>query len=222
MLKFGHISEMDAPKGLARVKFDGEDGMVSYWLPISSAGTKDGKFIIPFNVNEHVWCMMDENLEYGVIGGAIYDKANQPDDGSNTKVGVSFVEGLRIEYDRNSKTLTIDGEGDFKIDINGTGKGKVNIKCNSAVIDSLTEAEVKNPVMIKLTTPLVECSGALTATAIGIGAGAPAAGNIEVAGDMNVTGEMTASQVKEGLIRLGTHKHSGVTTGAGTSGTPVP
>lgn len=222
MLKFGTISEVDASKGLARVKFNGEDGMVSYWLPMSMPGTKDGKFIIPFIINEHVWCMMDENLEFGVIGGAIYDRGNSPDGGDNEKVSVQFAGSLRVEFDRNSKTLSIDGIGDINIDINGTGKGKVNIKCDTAVIESLTEAEVKNPVMIKLTSPAVLCSGTLQATAIGIGGAPPAAGNMEISGDINVTGKVEASQVKEGLIRLGTHKHIGVTTGGGTSGTPVP
>ena len=222
MLKFGHITEMDAAKGLARVKFDGEDGIVSYWLPISVPGTVDGKYIIPFNVNEHVWCMMDDHMEFGVIGGAIYDAGNGPNGGNNEKVRVNFVGGLGVEYDRNSKTLSIGGTGDFNIDINGTGKGKVNIKCNSAVIESLTDAEIKATTLIKLTAPAVLCSGTIQASAIGIGAAPPAAGNGIITGDINVTGKVEAGEVKEGTIRLGTHKHIGVTIGGGTSGTPTP
>lgn len=223
MLKFGYISEVDATKGLARVKFDGEDEMVSGWLPMSMQGTVDGKFIIPLNVNEHVWCAMDENLEYGVIGGAIYDAKNSPDSGDNNKVRVSFVEGLWIEYSRNDKTLSIGGTGDIDIDIDGTGKGKVNIKCNSATIESLTDdVEIKAPALIKLTAPAILCSGTLQAAAIGVGGSPPTSGNMSVSGDMIVTGKVEGAQVKEGSIELGTHKHSGVTTGGGTSGTPVP
>lgn len=222
MLRFGHITEVNASTGQARVKFGDEDNMVSYWLPISQSGTVDGKFMIPFRVNEHVWCIMDDNLEFGVIGGAIYDKSNSPEGGDNDKTSVQFAGSLRVEYNRNTKTLSIGGTGDLNIDINGTGKGKVNIKCQSAVIDSLTSAEVKAVTLIKLTAPAVECSGTLQATAIGIGTSPPATGNIEVAGDMTVTGKVEASQVKEGTVRLGTHVHSGVTTGGGSSGPPVP
>jgi len=222
MLRFGHISEMDAVKGMARVKFDGEDGVVSYWLPLSMPGVVDGKFMMPYNINEHVWCMMDENLEYGVIGGAIYDAANNNSGGANNKIRLQFVGGLFVQYDRQSNTLAIGGTGDINIDINGTGKGKVNIKCNQAVIESLTDAEVKAATVIKLTAPAVLCSGTLQATSIGIGTAPPASGNIEVSGNMNVTGKVEANEVKEGTIRLGTHKHTGVQTGGGVSGGPTP
>lgn len=222
MLKFGYITEVDAAKGRARVKFDGEDGIVSYWLPMAQAKTSPEKFLIPFDVNEHVYCMMDERLEYGVICGAIYDQKNSSTGGNNDKFRLQFVGGLLVEYNRTNNTLAISGPGDFKVDINGTGKGKVNIKCNQAVVESLTDAEVKATTLVKLTAPAVVCSGTLQATAIGVGTSPPGSGNMAITGDMNVTGKVEATEVKEGSIRLGTHKHSGVTTGGGTSGTPVP
>ncbi len=221
MLKFGIISEVDTNKGLARVKFDGEDSIVSYPIPMSMAKTMEDKFIIPYDVNEHVWCIMDEDLVYGVIGGAIYDSKNAPDGGDPNKVRVKFGGGMWVDYERNSKTLSIGGTGDINIDINGTGKGKVNIKCNQAVIDSLTDAEVKAVTLIKLTAPAVLVSGTLQAAAIGIGS-APGTSGAVITGDITVSGKVEGSEVKEGAIRLGTHKHIGVTTGSGTSGTPVP
>lgn len=218
MLKFGIITEVDATKGLAKVKFDGEDGIVSDWLPMSQAKTKEDKFIIPFDINEHVWCMMDEHVEAGVVGGAIYDESNDDTEGANDKIRLQFVGGLFVEFERSSNTLAIGGTGDFNIDIDGTGKGKVNIKCNEAVIESLTSVEVKAVTEIKLTAPVITCSGALTAASIATSG----AGAITGSGDMNITGIITGGQVKEGTIRLGTHKHIGVTIGGGTSGTPTP
>lgn len=218
MLKFAIITEVDAAKGLARVKFDGDDNMVSFWLPMSMAKTAPDKFIIPFDVNEHVWCLMDENMENGVIGGAIYDSKNASTGGAAGVIRFGFVQGLFVEYSRNDKTLRIGGTGDINIDINGTGKGKVNIKCNQATIESLTGAEVKAATEIKLTAPLITCSGALTAASIATTGG----GAITGTGNMTITGSITAAEVNEGAIRLGTHKHIGVTTGGGTSGTPVP
>jgi phage baseplate assembly protein V len=48
--------------------------------------------------------------------------------------------------------------------------------------------------------------------------------NIEGSGDIKATGDIqtTAGDVKAGLITLKLHKHSGVTTGPGVSGTPIP
>lgn len=43
-------------------------------------------------------------------------------------------------------------------------------------------------------------------------------GNVEITGNLNVSGTVIGA----GGIGLTTHKHSGVTTGAGTSGGPVP
>lgn len=45
---------------------------------------------------------------------------------------------------------------------------------------------------------------------------------IKIIGNVDVTGDITASgEVKAGPIALGTHRHSGVQTGGGTSGGPV-
>jgi phage baseplate assembly protein V len=221
-LRFGVISEVKAEEGLARVRFQAEDDMVSYWLPMSMPKTLQDKFIIPYDVNEHVWCLMDENMEYGVIGGAIYDQGNQNTGGTAAKIRVQFVQGLCVEYSRNSKTLSISGPGDINIDINGTGKGKVNIKCNEAVIESLTTVEIKATTEIILNAPLVTVLGLLNAEQIAVSSGGVGNGNATVAGNFDVTGTITGGEVHEGVIRLGTHKHSGVTTGGGTSGTPIP
>lgn len=51
-----------------------------------------------------------------------------------------------------------------------------------------------------------------------------ATSDIEGSGDIKATGDIqtTAGDVKAGLITLKLHKHIGVTTGPGTSGTPIP
>lgn len=46
---------------------------------------------------------------------------------------------------------------------------------------------------------------------------------ISIQGDVNVTGSIQASgEITSGSIPLSTHKHTGVTTGGGTSGGPTP
>lgn len=46
---------------------------------------------------------------------------------------------------------------------------------------------------------------------------------VKVIGDIEVTGKITASgEIKSGTIALTTHRHTGVTVGTGTTGTPTP
>lgn len=216
-LKFGKITEVDAAKGLAKVTFEENDNLVTRFLPMSMPKTMQDKFIIPFDINEHVWCIMDEFCEDGVIGGAIYDANNLPDGGATGKTRVKFVPNLTVEYDRNSQTLSIIGDTDLTINLTGD----VNVNCDKAKITSITEAEIIAPV-IKLSAANVQVSGTLTAGAIATSVAGGGPGTAIINGDITVTGIVTGSQVKEGTIRLGTHKHTGVQTGAGISGTPTP
>lgn len=221
MLKFGIISEVDAAKGVARVTFD-QDEIVSDWLPVSVPMTKDDQFQFPLVVNQHVWCMMDEHCEMGVIGGSIYDSNNVPVGGAQNKVRVRFDTDLVIEYDRSSHNLLIDCKGDVNIKAAGdvfveaTGT-KVDIKGNAKV-------EVHAATEIDLDAPLTKCQ-VIACTSIQpsvSGANLVINANMDLQGNMVATGNVEGAQVKEGSIRLGTHKHLGVTTGGGTSGTPTP
>lgn len=47
-------------------------------------------------------------------------------------------------------------------------------------------------------------------------------GDVAVSGDVDATNVTATTEVTAGIIPLTTHKHTGVTTGGGTSGTPVP
>lgn len=218
MLKFGNISDVNEAKGLARVNFK-EDEMVSGWLPMAVPKSKGDKYSIPFEIDEHVACLMDDHCENGVILCAIYDTNNTPDGGAKNKTAVKFAANLRVEYDRETSTLSISGDGNLKIDTTGN----VNIKCQKAVIESLTDAEIKAVTQVKITAPDTEISGAvtvagaLTAASISTSGG----GNVEAEGDITTSGTIQGGTVKQGTVELGTHVHSGVQTGGGSSGPPV-
>lgn len=124
-LRFGRISEMDLSKGLARVRFK-EDGIVSPWLSIAVPNTKDTKYSLPMAVNEHVYCIMDENGDTGVIGGAIYSRDSQPELVGGS-VGVVFPDGSKVEF--NDGTLIIEAVGEVNI----TASPKVTIEGNLEV-----------------------------------------------------------------------------------------
>jgi len=49
------------------------------------------------------------------------------------------------------------------------------------------------------------------------------ADSLNITGDIELAGKLTATgEVQSGLIKLSTHAHSGVQTGGGTSGPPIP
>jgi phage baseplate assembly protein gpV len=120
MLKFGKITELDAAKGLARVAFDEDDGLVTKFIPMAQSKTGQDKFIIPYDINEHVYCIMDETCDDGVIAGAIYDAANLPSGGAEGKIRAVFVPNMIIEYDRNTSTLSIIGDARLNVKIGTT------------------------------------------------------------------------------------------------------
>lgn len=105
-LEFGIISDVDYAKGLVRVKFPADE-IVSSWIPVSIPKTLEDEYYIMPNVNEHVWAIMDEHCENGVVGGAIYSKDKKPSQGGADKTYVKFKDGSTIVYDRAAHTYTV-------------------------------------------------------------------------------------------------------------------
>ena len=197
MLRFGNITEVDTAKCYARVTFT-DDGIVSDWLQILVRAAIQDSDSYTFDINEQVACLMDENSEQGVIMGAVFNDSKSPNGGGKGITRFLFSDNSSIEYNRNSHEYTIDV------------KGKINIKSNSEVnIEALT-AKVQAANINLIGNTVITGNLAVSGTMAGGGVSANA-------GELTVTDVTTASGVK-----LGTHKHTGVTTGGGTSGTPIP
>lgn len=199
MLKFGKISDIDASKGFAKVNFD-DDGIVSQWIPIAVAKSKNDSFSFMFDVDEHVACLMDERCEQGIVIAAIYDKNKQPDGGNKDKIRVKFSDGASVEYDRSTSTLTIDAVKDVVVNCETatiTASSKVTVDCS----DSEFTGDVTIGGKLEVTDG-IESNQGITAT-----------------GDIQTTG----GDVKApGGITLLLHKHGGVTPGGGSTATPIP
>lgn len=106
MLKYGRISAIDSAKGLVRVNFD-DDEIVSNWIGVSMPKTKDDQYFIMPDINEHVWCIMDEFCENGVVGGCLYDAKNKPAAGADNISYIQFKDGTVVKYDRTAHKMTI-------------------------------------------------------------------------------------------------------------------
>lgn len=195
--KFGHITQVDAAKGVAKVNFP-DDDIVSGWLKMAVANTKDNKVSFPFDEKEHVGCLMDEEMANGIIICAVYDTANAPAGGNKDKYSVTFKDGTKIEYDRSAHKLTADVKG--AVDIVATQD--VNIKTN-------TNATVEAAATAKIKAPTVTIDGALTVT-----------GAITAQQTITATGNIIAADFASGPITLLTHKHPTAAPGPPSVATP--
>jgi phage baseplate assembly protein V len=197
-LKYGLVSSVKS--GFVRVKFEEDDGIVSDWLPVMVRKSKSEKESWQLEINEHVVCIMDEHGEFGVCLGAIPNDEDTPDPGEGAgKFRKIFSDGTEIEYDSNTKKLTVDVKGELT--------GKATIK-----------ATVEAP-LIELTGNVV-ISGTVTAAGLVIAAGGTM--GMQDGSPLKATGDIeTTGDVKAGLISLSTHKHT-APSGGGPTSTPIP
>ncbi len=255
--KFGTISEVK--KGFARVLFH-DDDIVSNWLPVMVRRSLNDKDSHPYELHEQVFCMMDENCEYGIIQGAVYNDEDLPDtDEGAGKWRKLFSDNSFIEYDKNTHILTANIQGKVKIiatddieatsdaDIKATAGGNINAEADgditadavnieataSAKISAIApEIEATAATSATVIAPTIELTGAVNITGTAVITGSLTAGSISTSGagaitaggNIVATGNIstTAGEITAGLIGLKTHKHLGVTVGAGTSGIPTP
>jgi phage baseplate assembly protein V len=216
MLRFGKITEIDVPKCYARVTFT-DDGIVSAPLQILVQGAADNKYYHIFDINQQVAVLMDEESVEGVILGAVYNEGVQPDGADKDVVRVKFSDNSSIEYNRSTHELNVDVQGVVNVSANavnieGAGislTGPVTITGNVTTIGNITATG-------NVSAANVTASAAISAPSIG-GPGVTMSG-----GNLEATGEVKAATITDGTIDLAGHKHSGVTTGGGTSGPSVP
>lgn len=198
-MKFGIVTERNPDNCKVRVRFT-ENNIVSGWLFVLVSTSKDNKHFYLPDVNEQVVCMMDANLETGVVLGAIYSKVDTVPAGVGEDVeAMVFSDGTVVKYDRGAHRLTIDCAGD------------ITVTCQNADVTASDGATI--------TTPTLTVDGSLTVTG-----SSTMQGNIEVSGNVTATGNLEATgDVKAGpggLITLLLHKHP--TAAPGAPSPPIP
>lgn len=207
--KFGIISNLDIPNGLAKVYFE-EDDFESGWLKMSVMRSGKDQVSFPYDIKEHVWCVLDEHCEYGVIGGAVYDDNNKPEGSAAGKLKLLFGDNSTIEYDRSSSILKFDIQGE--VHISGT-----KIIANANEVDITAQS-------VKITAPVTEIDGALTVSGVVSMGGISGVSGADISGSgakLNVEKVMASDDVTAGGISLKTHKHTSAASGSPTS-TPLP
>jgi phage baseplate assembly protein V len=204
MLRYGTVSEIDPEKALVRVDFE-EDAIVSFWLAVLVAKSKNDKYFHNPDVGDVVACMMDEHSENGIILGAIYTAKNKPQIQGEDKTAVVFKDGTEVEYDRENHKLRLKIVGDLTI----VCDNDVNVECKNATVKADTK--------VKIDTPNAEFTGNIKVSGkADVTGNITGSGNIDANGTIQATGDVKAGG---GLISLITHKHP---TPVGPTGPSMP
>jgi phage baseplate assembly protein gpV len=105
MLKFGVVTRVDAANCRARVRYQDNEGIESWWLAvIQRKTTGDRDYHLP-QPGEHVACMVDAHNDEGVILGAIYSAADPAPVSSQDKRHTQFEDKTEVEYDRKTHEM---------------------------------------------------------------------------------------------------------------------
>lgn len=145
MIRFGVISEILPEKGLARVSFEG-DGIVSAPLQCIVRKSKSIKESYPFEINEQVACLMNDDLRTGVILGATYNKNTLPIITDENEFGIDYgVKGKDVFNNTTGKRELIAIKTKVGSDADSLGALLVDL------IAQLAAATVINP---ETATPL--------------------------------------------------------------------
>lgn len=129
-MRYGVVSDYDAKRHMARIKFPDKDNLVSGWLPVVIPNSLKNHDELHLDINEHVVCIMTGNgIEAGAVIGSIYDDTNKPPEGNQNIRKITFSDGTEIFYNREKHKLKINCVGDIELHADG------HMKISAARID---------------------------------------------------------------------------------------
>lgn len=111
----GRVSAIYPNRGTAKVIFD-DKNVVSRELPVLMRGSQDSKDYWMPSIGEQVVCIFLQNTsKFGFIVGSFYNDEDKPPVQSEHIRHLKFKDGTYMEYDEESKTLTLDIKGEVVI-----------------------------------------------------------------------------------------------------------
>ncbi|MRT03177.1 phage baseplate assembly protein V [Ewingella americana] len=196
LIRIGTVAEVDLAAGLCRVDTAGNTTNWLHWL--ASRAGRSRSWWAP-SIGEQVLILsLGGELDAGFVMPGIYSDDFPAPSASADAVHITFPDGAVIEYEPETGALLATG-------------------IKSATVNAAEKVAVTSPLVsvvaetrITLDTPEVVCTNKLTTGSIEVKQGGTMTGNIKHSG-----GGITSN----GIV-LHTHKHGGVQTGGGTTGTP--
>lgn len=201
LIRVGTVTALDSAN--ARVKV-AVGGLATDWLPWITARAGATRTWSAPRAGEQVLVLSPYgDPAQAVVVPSIYQDDHPAPANSQDIERVEFPDGAVVEYDSAAKVMTV------------TTSGNVIVNCSQAVINAESS--------VTLNTPQTTCTGNLTVEGLltylggmvgsgGSGASAQITGNVAFSG-----GTLTHNSTDIGS----THKHGGVQTGGGQTGTPV-
>ena len=166
-VRVGVVNSTDPKTSTVRVKFDDDDGLISYDLRVLVRKVKkDQDYWMP-DIGDHVLCVfLPFGLEQGFVLGSFYSSADTPPVNSQDQAYTKFEDGAVVYYDRKQSLLYISLPGDKQVEIAGnaqlTVQGDVtaNIQGNvSAEIGGNLESTVKKDAQLDVLGSLAATAG---------------------------------------------------------------
>lgn len=120
--KRGIVRELRPDKAQARVEFEDEDGVSSYWLSVNSALASGGgsrTYAMP-EMGSQVHCLIDWRGEDGCILGASYSDKDQPPATDASHIAMKLGGGLELLYDKGAGTLVVKVPNAITFECGGT------------------------------------------------------------------------------------------------------
>jgi len=142
MLKFAKIAEVDDQKGRVRVLFP-ELHLTSGWYFVLQRKTRNEKYYVMPDLDEQVVCLCSEDLEWGVVLGAIYSDLNTIPAGAKSGVEMKvFSDGTFVKYDTagSEPEISINTPGKVKLTGDVEIKGDVSINGKMAASGDITSS----------------------------------------------------------------------------------
>ena len=144
--KWGIVSSVNPQNATARVVFSDRDNTVSYDLPITFASTGFAKMYSMPKVGQPVKCsFLGTGMEDGFIDGGFDNPDNMPPKTGENLHYIAFDDGALIEYDADSKIMTLkSGGGGVLIDDMLTVTKGVNAMMGVSVADGIDAASINS------------------------------------------------------------------------------
>lgn len=194
VVRLGTVASVDTTYALATVKIGANVTRPLPWLTMAAG--EDRTWRSPSVGEQVVVLSQNGEISTGVILCGLYTAAKSAPDNAEGNWTLVFRDGATIKYDTAASALSVTGFA--TVNIEGSGAATVNIGGDADVTIG-GEATINVTGDTNLTTPTLALDG-----------------------DMTCTGTITAEEdVIGGGISLKTHKHGGVQTGEGMTGTPI-
>ncbi|MBB5017422.1 phage baseplate assembly protein V [Chitinivorax tropicus] len=188
-IRFGTVKQ--TKPGFAQIHLPDLDGLRTLWLPVILPKTLKDRACWTLDVGEHVAVLLDALGEDGVVLGAVYSNAEPPPTTQAGTFMVQFSDGAKLEYDRDSHTLTATGMQqalvEAKGDVSVKAGGNIQLKAAGKVMVDAPETIFTGNVIVQ---KQLAYQGGLAGSGGAGGASAVIKGNVRVeGGDLEVSGK---------------------------------